>query len=36
VEQIEQTIPVWRLHERCSGKIGALIVSSQGKLIRLC
>lgn len=30
VEQIEQTIPLWRLHERCSGKIGALIVSSQG------
>jgi hypothetical protein len=30
VEQIEQTIPVWRSHERCSGKIGALIVSSQG------
>jgi hypothetical protein len=30
VEQIEQTIPVWRAHERCSGKIGALIVSSQG------
>ena len=30
VDQIEQTIPVWRLHARCSGKIGALIVSSQG------
>lgn len=30
VEQIEETISVWRLHERCSGKIGALIVSSQG------
>jgi hypothetical protein len=30
VEQIEQTIPVWRLHRLCSGKIGALIVSSQG------
>jgi hypothetical protein len=30
VEQIEQTVLVWRLHERCSGKIGALIVSSQG------
>jgi hypothetical protein len=30
VEQIEQTIPVWRAHERCSGKIGALIVSSRG------
>jgi hypothetical protein len=30
VEQIEQTIPVWRAHECCSGKIGALIVSSQG------
>jgi len=30
VEQIEETISVWSLHERCSGKIGALIVSSQG------
>jgi hypothetical protein len=30
VEQIEQTIPVWRMHASCSGKIGALIVSSQG------
>jgi hypothetical protein len=30
IDQIEQTILVWRTHERCSGKIGALIVSSQG------
>jgi hypothetical protein len=30
VDQIEATIPVWRLHERCSGRIGALIVSSRG------
>jgi hypothetical protein len=30
VEQIEQTFSVWRLHRLCSGKIGALIVSSQG------
>jgi hypothetical protein len=30
VEQIEGTISVWRLHKYCSGKIGALIVSSQG------
>lgn len=30
IEQIEATIPVWHLHEKCSGKIGALVVSSKG------
>jgi len=30
VSQIEATIPPWRAHERCSGKLGALIVSSKG------
>jgi ribosomal protein L21E len=30
VEQIESTIPSWQAHERYSGKIGALIVSSKG------
>ncbi len=30
VEQIEATIPSWRTHEKCSGKLGALIVSSKG------
>jgi hypothetical protein len=30
VEQIEATISPWQAHERSSGRIGALIVSSQG------
>ncbi|HEX4029627.1 MAG TPA: hypothetical protein VHX20_04645 [Terracidiphilus sp.] len=30
VEQIEATIRTWNVHERCTGKIGALIVSSKG------
>jgi hypothetical protein len=30
VEQIEVTVSTWRTHHRCSGKIGALIVSSKG------
>jgi len=30
VEQIQETVSKWRTHHRCSGKIGALIVSSKG------
>ncbi len=30
IEQISATIPVWMKHEHCTGKIGALIVSSKG------
>jgi hypothetical protein len=30
VGQIEATIPAWRSHEKCSRKIGALVVSGKG------